>query len=941
MFKKTLIAAAVFAASVSIQAADADFTKGGSFSESTVITAGKIDGGSFVREKDGADGITVEIQSDNGLAISGGTFTTANPSDIVRANGVEMTRGYNIGLVEKWQAGGKEAVSYGEDNTGKKLYHYYTADQIKAIFATEDKDLIRKAFLSSDSEDLTKEDAASIPLPTLEEALAALEAKDAMDKAIATEAWQFEAQQGDITVTGGQFDFNSTNGASFTASSGKVVWNGGQLKKTLGGGDVKIVGKEGIDILSGSIRVEGADASGPFAQKYDNRNRQDRDRWTFGQYLYLQTSDDYDLATKKYLKVKPVNFGSDTSDPELYFSEGQIFVIADTFTLKSGTFTLEGNYRSTLLTGQADDGMVLDGATLSIKTGDSISRNGIDSASMTTLKTIVKSGTLNLENAQVFAAGSSIEGGTVNLKGVSAFSGAAETASSAGTITISGGTVNVSTGSFIGAIKGDSGKYSPYVTSQGDITISGGQINFDVAAPAEGTALRVGYNGEDMSELPNIGGIYSTTENGAITISGGRLGFNTGSLAAGEYTAQGFISAESGNISIADKMKKVDSLFYSAAISDYGDLTLTVNNASDAVGAITGDANLAKNAAAFGAIAASGSGLAAARIGEIWQMASTDDAAANRAAARDLRDISNPGSAAGMFGMKNAADVIGAEVFQEGSLASGTIDNTTGKRIWATPVGDWGRVDGASSFDVDTAGVVFGADHTFDQTARGGFAFGALHTSSDGEGAEYTGDSYWIGMYGSWKLPTAFPLVLDADALYGWTDGDIKTTLLGQTGSADVDGSVIRASAHASMPFELSAATVMPYIGLEWTRVSQDGYDDAGLGRSVESLDEDALTMPIGVKFVKTIDNGSARFKGTMDIAYARDLTDFDPRLMTTYGAAGIESSSADIGKDAFRFGVGASCQLSDAWTVGVKYKLEVRDNYTDNQVKGTVSFAW
>lgn len=154
------------------------------------------------------------------------------------------------------------------------------------------------------------------------------------------------------------------------------------------------------------------------------------------------------------------------------------------------------------------------------------------------------------------------------------------------------------------------------------------------------------------------------------------------------------------------------------------------------------------------------------------------------------------------------------------------------------------------------------------------------------------------------------------------------------------DADLIRFSAHASMPFDLTFAFVVPYIGLEWTRVSQDGYDD-GLGREVDSIDEDALTMPIGVRFVKTVGNGATFFKGTMDVAYARDLTGFDPHLTTSYEGVGLDFESADIGKDAFRFGLGVDCHLSDAWTIGAKYKMEVRDNFTDNQVQATVNFAF
>lgn len=929
MFKKSILAAAVLAAAVSVQAAAPDYSNGGSFAESTVIETGRIDGGSFVREKDGLEGISVEIVGEKGLTITGGSFSTAQTSNIIRDNNLEIKRGYNIGLVKKKLADGSDAPILGYDDEGKALYGYYTKDDIEAIFKTGDEKLIKEAFWSSDSDKLTEAEQAAIPVPTLEEVLAALNAKDSLTTIASKTAWKIHAKQGDLVVKGGQFTFNTPNATTISADAGTLVWDGGVLEKTQGAGNLTLKAQDGIEIKSGTIHVYGSDEEGPFAKTYDDRQRQDRDRWTFGQYLML------------YSGTNGLTIGeTGTAGPDIYFSEGMIMAMSPAgITMNSGRFVVEGEYRSTLLTGAGS--LTMNGGEFVVSTSDTLNRNGIDSSSMNTLALQMNGGTATYYNAQQFT-GASVKGGTINLLGTSAFTGGVQgDPETAGAISISGGTVNVSTGSFIGAIKGDSKEYSPYVTNQGDITITGGTLNFDVSAPAEGNKLVVGYNGKDMSVLPNIGGIYSTTSTGTISITGGEFNFNTGALAAGEYTAEGFIEAVSGNLSIADSVASIDNVFYSAKIADNGDLTLTVNDASEAVSTITGNAYLARNASAFGAIAASGSGLAAARIAEIWQMTDAEDADVNAAAASDLRDVTNPGSAAPMFGMKNASDLIGAEVFNQASLATGVYDNTTGKRIWGTAVGDWGRVNGNSDFDVDTAGVVFGADHTFDQTVRAGFAFGALHTSSDGEGAKYTGDSYWIGMYGSWKLPMNFPLVLDADALYGWTDGDIDTSLLGRSGSADVDGDVIRVSAHASMPFELSVASVVPYIGLEWTRVSQDGYTDGKLGRSVDSLDEDALAMPIGVKFVKTIENGSALFKGTMDVAYARDLTDFDPRVTTSYNGIGLDAESADIGKDAFRFGLGVDCHLSDAWTIGAKYKLEVRDNYTDNQLKATVSYEW
>lgn len=903
MYSKTLLSLAVLSAAFAVQAADPDYSNGGTFSENQTITLDNIAGGTFAREKDGANGVTVTIQSDKAMTISGGTFTTSNPAHYTE--GVTTTRGDSIGL-------------YNPNSGASGKYSLYTEDEVRQIFknaaeAEDPSSVLTAAFSTSDgytAEDLTVND--------LDKVLTALRAAQSLSTAQTQDGFVIKSA-GDMTVTGGTFDFDSAN-ASTISSDGTLVWNGGNLVSQGGGGAVEIRGAEGLQLLSGSIASYGSQNGEADAYGFDYRGDIERNRWTLGKYLGLRSNGDIVIGSEN------------GTGPDIYVRDGMLAFYADAdvsekgkVLLQGGSVTLHGVTRSTLTSAwdysdaNSLTSATMTGGTLNIITDDELYASPTDNASMWTIALDMKGGEVNLYNSQLNSV-STYSGGVINLEGYSSLSNS---------VTINGdAVVNIGTHASIGAIPNEKKGYAANATN---VNITGGTLNFAVSAPAEGTALTVGEN---------IGGIRSNTEGTSVTVTGATVNFNTGALNEGEYTVEDFVyvANDTGTLNLSALNK--ETLFYASEVDATGNLTLTVGNSTDAISTLTGDSELADNAGAYAAIASTGTGLAASRIAEIWQMTGDESAAVKSQVAKDLRDITNPGSAAGMFGQKNAADLIGAEVFHQATLSNGAFDDGTGKRIWGTAVGDWGRVNGDSDFDVDTAGVVFGADHTFDRTVRAGFTFGALHTSSDGEGSEYTGDSYWVGLYGSWKLPVSVPVVLDADVMYGWTDGDIDTTLLGQAGSADVDGDVVRVSAHASMPFDLSVASVVPYVGLEWTRVSQDGYDD-GLGRSVDSIDEDALTMPIGVRFVKTVENGSTLFKGTMDVAYARDLTDFDPRMTTSYAGVGIDSESADIGKDAFRFGLGVDCHLSDAWTIGAKYKLEVRDNYTDNQVKATVNFAF
>lgn len=877
--------------------------------------SGTVNGGSFIRSADGVDSPAITITSTGDTTFSGSTIVSNGRPDYMK--GIEIGIGKNIGLY---------------DFSDPDNIHIWTEDEVDAIFE-QGYEAVKEAFSTADK---------YVPPETLtaEEVKAAIRANDKMVAADNVQALTFNTDGHALTFKGANITIDSLGittidtmkygepaaegeeapvigGARLTFDNSNVVFTGG--------GADNIINAAGIDFKSGTFQAIGSDENGIFADKYDNRGREDRNDWLTGENLTFTTTDGINVGK------------TGTAGPDILFRDSMVLIWGDgDFNIESGTINIDGVYSAAHIADYRSSGSLnFKNGTLNISSSDRINRVWRQASSMLMSWRPMKftGGTVNLVNSQLYGSTANgnitIDGDVVvNMVGDSAIS-----TSTKADLFVKGGTIHLGERAFLGAIQDDSYDYSDYPTHQRNIEISGGNMTFDVVAPEEGTVLDVGKN---------IGGIYSTEAGSTITVSGGEFNFNTGLLKAGEtYTADDFISVmdDLGTLNITEYTK--DNLFYTANISNTGALTLEVKDSTAAVAAITGNSYLAKNAAAFGTLAATATGVAAARIAEIWQMTEDATAAEMAQASADLRDVTNPGSAAGMFGMKNSADLIGAEVFSQVSLATGAYDDTTGKRIWGTAVGDWGRVNGNSDFDIDTAGVVFGADHTFDQTVRAGFAFGALHTSSDGEGAKYTGDSYWIGMYGSWKLPMNFPLVLDADALYGWTDGDVDTSLFGNSGSADVDGDVIRVSAHASMPFELSVASVVPYIGLEWTRVSQDGYTDGSLGRSVDSLDEDALTMPVGVKFVKTIENGSASFKGTMDIAYARDLTDFDPRVTTAYGAAAFDSESADIGEDAFRFGLGVDCRIGQSWTVGAKYKLEVRDNYTDNVVKGQISYLW
>lgn len=447
---------------------------------------GRITGGHFVRASDGMDAATAVITGERGLVVDGGRFRTAKPHDYT--HGIELARGKSISLYNKEQP----TQVAGQPGPAFDLY---TAAEIKSIFASANQARIDNAF--------TYSDANHVPPGHLAEAnaLAALLAANAIANAREQVAWNLTSPEGNVTVNGGTFDFHSVNQNIIAADTGKLIWNGGKLVSSGGGGDTVLQGTGGIDILGGDLKSSGGVVGKPTAVQYDDRHKLDRDSWTLGKYPAFIINGDVNVA----------RFGQ--PGPVIHLSDGmlKIGVVPGTqetaprthhLNLDSSSVTLQGEYRATLLTLERTFDVVatIKGGSLNTITGEELVRMPTESPSMWNMKTILEGGTINLTNGEVIGPNSAIHGGTVNLTGRHSFS------SSMGGLTISGATINVSGQSFIGAIRGDSKAQSPYPTTRQDLVISGATLKFKVAASARGQELKV---------ETDIGGIYAGDNNPA------------------------------------------------------------------------------------------------------------------------------------------------------------------------------------------------------------------------------------------------------------------------------------------------------------------------------------------------------------------------------------------------------------------------------------------
>lgn len=874
-----------------------------------------ISGGDFVRKADGVNSVTASFASSGqtgvtadasgDINISGGTFRTEKPVNYTA--GVELGRDDNIRL-------------YNANDVVDGLYQLHTDESVEAIFATGDEAKIKEAFAPAHNPDY---------LPTKEEVLTALHAAQNIKVAMTQKAWDFAAA-GDLNVTGGTFDFNTVNQSSMSAQ-GTLNWDGGTLIAQGGGGSTTLEGKEGIVIKSGTIRSLGYTEDGPSALQYDYRGRLDRDRWTLGKYLVLKTDGDIIIGEKG------------TAGPDVYYSEGMLQFAKSsseskdpgTLYLNSGTLTLDGQYRSTLTSGNMNS--VIDGGTLNIITGDAINRNGLDSASMWTLPLVMKSGELNLYNAQTYATVVNIEGGTVNMAGDSALT------SNTGDLNITGGTINVGERSYIGAIKGDSLEYSPYVTATGNIDINNAALNFSVAQPAEGTILAVGTD---------IGGIYNTVAGTDITIGDGTtISFtNAAALDEGTYTAEGFVESEAGVVNMNDFAG--ENLFYTYNINKIDDshatLSLNVKDTRDALAALTNNENVLDNARNFRMM------LREAQDVANGALAATFASDSPAVVADSLRQMANESALGGMYAARNTMDMFRGQLNAAGSLGAGLnkMELEHGNRLWVNGMGNWATVDGSKGiqgFDISAGGIVAGYDRLFfNDRVRLGAAIGGVHSKAQTKDVQSKtdGDTFLAGIYSTIDFK---PFFLDLNLAYGRTSNDIvsKINMAGvagsNSGSFDTDSLMASVLASYHLTFNDGATVLAPYLGLEYFYAHQDGYTEHGaLDRHVDSLHDDVVTLPVGVTLKHTFKGETFTVTPEVGIAYARDLNEFDPSVRTGYGTATrLSAHGVDVGRDALRVSAGVTTSVGNDLELFARYGLEKRENYTNNQVMVGLQFKF
>lgn len=246
-----------------------------------------------------------------------------------------------------------------------------------------------------------------------------------------------------------------------------------------------------------------------------------------------------------------------------------------------------------------------------------------------------------------------------------------------------------------------------------------------------------------------------------------------------------------------------------------------------------------------------------------------------------------------------------SNVFQDGWTGFAEVTGTSLKM---------GGDSGALETKIELGGITVGGEYTMgDMTfgVMGNFGTGDVEGEGDNDGVKNDVDYYGVQGYAA-KRMGQFNLVGQMGLMT--TKNDVTSA---DGDSADIDATIFTIGARGEMAFQLSqSCQAVPYVGLNYLRVATDGYNTAK-GLSVDDMDQNLVSMPIGVAFSGNMDLASGwTLRPTVDVAYVHTFGDTDVEATTKFGAAAINTNLDVWSENVGRVGFGLEAR-KDALSFG------------------------
>ena len=274
--------------------------------------------------------------------------------------------------------------------------------------------------------------------------------------------------------------------------------------------------------------------------------------------------------------------------------------------------------------------------------------------------------------------------------------------------------------------------------------------------------------------------------------------------------------------------------------------------------------------------------------------------------------------------------------------------------FWFKPFGsyaDQNRNEGVSGYNANSFGAMFGADTTAGALGSIGASFGYAHTNLDPDNVASSVKlrTYQATVYGTKNVSEQTDFSWHVGG--GMQDNRSSRTTdgFGQA-NANYDSDFVNAGAQLSYAANISDnQKFIPSLRMNYTRVSDDGYQESGLGAlnlMVDKVTSQRLVLGVDGKYVYK-PNGETNLSANLGVGYDV-LQDNDPLRARFQGGPGYNCCAAqpvvsfnvatmDPSPWIVRGGLGASYNITNSVDVGARYDLNVKENYFDQMASARV----
>jgi outer membrane autotransporter protein len=213
-------------------------------------------------------------------------------------------------------------------------------------------------------------------------------------------------------------------------------------------------------------------------------------------------------------------------------------------------------------------------------------------------------------------------------------------------------------------------------------------------------------------------------------------------------------------------------------------------------------------------------------------------------------------------------------------------------------------------------------------------------------------DAFQFAGYGGY---VSGPWHLDGIFSYGYLQTDTKRVInvgsIQQTANGNYDGNVFSLSTEGGYAFEAGPVTIEPTLGLNYTHLSQDSFNETGTasdgnnyGLNVHSVDMDSFRTALGVRLAaKFGEKDAVQFVPELRAGWEHEFMDRTADLNARFigGSGDFNVRGVELGADSGVLGAGLTVSFNKSIQGFVNFDARMNERLSSHTISGGVSYSW